>query len=323
MDGARLVYAGSALHACEQTFVWNVMTGKQTRGSAPSSRWCGYGALEGLAVNRARIAWKLTSCGNCECTDVLLSSTSAASRARTVATADRLAGDCDYPDRTKGGWIEGIVGSGSVMAVSRWLQDTNGTITGAGLDVFEAGGFRRIVTGPQGIVAWAVDAGRIAVLRPVAPLDRSGGLYRYEGSSIGVYSSSGRLLRTITPTSARDVALRGDWLLVLTDAPTIDAYSVSTGRRLHSWPVRKGAQQLDAYGGVAVYANPGVNGNYFVHAVRLSTGRDVVLARALGWPNLRLLAIEEPGLVYEQDFHHLVFLPLARVLAAVGAPAAA
>ena len=126
----------------------------------------------------------------------------------------------------------------------------------------------------------------------------------------------------IAPTSAKEIALRGDVLLVLTRTATLDAYNVRTGALLHRWTVRSHASGLDAYGGVRIANSPSgqAGAAFWVHAVRLSTGRDVIVARGQGSRLLRSAAIEAPGLVYARDLHELVFMPLERVLAAVAAP---
>ena len=77
---------------------------------------------------------------------------------------------------------------------------------------------------------------------------------------------------------------------------------------------------------MAVYSNsPSGYGGYpfWIHAVRLATGRDVIVARGESGPWLRVAAIEAPGLVYARDIHSLAFVPLARAPAAVGMDGAA
>ena len=320
MAGPRLAYAASDGRSCARIWIWNVRTGKQTRGSACLAQ---YNLLRALAVDDHRTAWVLTTCGNSECNDDLYTASSPANRNRRLIDAHRVGVTCASSSGCRDGdWVEGLVGSGNLLAVSRWSEGADGAITDAGLDVLGANGLQRVVAGPQGIVAWTADAGRIAVLRPAGPIDGHPGLNRYDGSSVGIYSAAGRLLRTITPGSAKDVALRGDWLLVLTETATLDAYNVRTGVRLHSWRVPRGATTLDAYGGVAVYANHPSGDrfccdSFWVHALRLSTGKDVVLGHGDSWSAFRAVEIEAPGLVYARDPHDLVFVPLARVLAAV------
>jgi hypothetical protein len=208
--------------------------------------------------------------------------------------------------------MAGLVGSGDVTAISRWQEDENGTVVSAGLDVVVGRSLRRVVSGQHGLIASSVDSGRIAVLSPLEGIACDPGLGRYEGSVVRVYAVSGRLLRTIKPGLANDVALRGDWLLVLTDRERLAAYDVRTGRRLHSWKIAPTASQLDAYGGVAVYAASST-----IHAVRLSTGKDAVVGKASVWSQTGVVGIEKPGVTYVRAFHDIVFVPFARILAMV------
>ena len=133
----------------------------------------------------------------------------------------------------------------------------------------------------------------------------------------------------VTPSSVTDwdfdgnaVALRGDDLFVLTRTRTLEAYSTHSGRRLHSWPVRKGATNLAVGPGLVAYAEfpsgpAACCTRYKVHVVRLATGKDVVLAAGTDFTGQRNVALGPAGLVYLKDPRTLVFVPLSRVRAAV------
>ena len=152
-------------------------------------------------------------------------------------------------------------------------------------------------------------------------------------ASIGVYSPTGTLLREIVPSSAKEVALSGDRLVVLTETKTFEVYNWRTGALIHTWPVaaktpRLQAGHLAVYGELATYSvDPRQSWTRSVHVLQLATGKDVVLATARGSAH-RDAAIGPRGLVYvvtyykhnrigQQQHGKLVLVPLAKVLAAV------
>jgi hypothetical protein len=318
MDGPRLAYAVEDANGCDRVYVWNVLTGHRARASKGES--CDYARVVALAVSRGRTAWIEVSCGNSECDYALYSSSFPKLSERRLAVAIRMGDDCSAGGCLMGDWIDGLVGSGKVLAVSRWSVDPNGTFLKGGLYRLGTAGLKRVVAGQNGIIAWAADAGRIAVLRPLGKSARFPAV-AYQGSTVGIYSAAGRLLRSVRPSSAREVAVSGNTLLVLTQIPRLEVYNLRTGTRLHSWKVPHGATNLDTYAGVAVYADhprgPSVCCDPFkVHVLQLTTGKDVIVGRGTFWSG-QGLEIEEPGLVYKHDPHTFVFLPLKRVLAAL------
>ena len=197
MDGSRLAYVAEGAHGCVRISVWNVATNRQVPAAA--RRECNaYQKVRALAVGRDRTAWIFESCGNSECDDVLYTSSSAAKPNRRLAQASRVGESCSAGDCPEGTPIEGLVASGDLLAVSRWSADASrAVLPGAGLDVLTGGGLKRVVVGTQGIVSWAADSGRIAVLRPLGTISGHPGVTPYEGSTVGVYSRGGRLLRTV------------------------------------------------------------------------------------------------------------------------------
>jgi hypothetical protein len=113
-------------------------------------------------------------------------------------------------------------------------------------------------------------------------------------------------------------ALRGDYLLVLTQKRTLEVYNSHSGALLRSRPVAKGATYLDAFAGVAVYAaGRGCCSPYKMHVLRLTTGKDVVLDKVESKGDTTNIQLEGPGLVYAKDTRTLVFVPLRRLLAVV------
>jgi hypothetical protein len=209
----------------------------------------------------------------------------------------------DVDGTLTGGWIGGLVGGGDRIAVNRWTSDEGGAVATGTLQRIGT----RLVTVSAGLAtlhAQALDHRRVAVLRATG--------------EIGVYDvDSGGLYVSVKPTSARQVGLRKDSLVVLTRTKTLEIYDSHTGAFVRRWPVTAGASRLDVHSGIAVYAV-----GRSVHALRMSDGRDVVLATA---PRaIEALAIEAAGVVYAyntvkgiKDVGNLAFVPLAKVNAAL------
>ena len=94
-------------------------------------------------------------------------------------------------------------------------------------DPFRGNEFQATKTTAATLTAESADTGRIAVART--------------DGSVAVYSTSGALLRTVTPGSVREIALQGDALAVLTKTKTLELYSAHTGASIGTWPVPGGA----------------------------------------------------------------------------------
>jgi hypothetical protein len=315
MGGHRMAYDLETLVTCEKkvcsatcnrVFVWDIsagtnrrVSGKQTCHANNSSTGAG---VREMAIAGERMAWIVNQGGNTESNDYLYTASLPGPNERRLAAARRFG---DVGGILKGTWIGNLVGSGNLLAVNRWATDETGAVTRSGLDVIGGRGLRRVVSGQEAMLAQAADSGRIAVLRP--------------GSNVDIYNANGKRLRKVEPSSARAIALRRDFLLVLTETRTLEIYNARSGAYLRSWPVpARAAADLDAYAGVAVYvAYPRYTGEHFkVHVLHLTTGKDVVLATGR-WYLRRSAELEAPGLVYARDRHNLVFIPLKRVLAAV------
>lgn len=218
----------------------------------------------------------------------------------------QLRGDSAIPAGVRAEpWIGNLVGSGNTLAVNRWTTDKNGAVMSSGVDVIAGNRLRRLVSSRKAILSQAADSGRIAVL--------------YGDSTVELYNTNGTRLRTVRSTSAKEIALRGDNLVVLTEARTLELYHARTGAFVRSWPVQALAPgELDTYGGVAIYvAHPRFTLQSFkVRAVNLKTGKDVVVASG-NWQLRQSAELEPGGLLYARDRHNLVLLPFKQVLAAV------
>jgi hypothetical protein len=162
-----------------------------------------------------------------------------------------------------------------------------------------AGGLTTIAAGQATLRAASLDRHRVAVLRP----DQKVALYDTE---------RGRLLATVVPSSSREVALRKDYVVVLTRTRTLEIFDARTGAAVRTLPVARGAARIDVYGGIAVYA-----AGRAVHVLRLADGRDAVLGTA---PRAIVgLEIESSGIAYAyntvkgtRDVGNLAFVPMRR-----------
>ena len=298
MDGPIVAYDLHASGAgCNQVYVWNVNTngGRIVSGGGTcdaDNSSTGSGVRE-IAFAGTRLAWIVNQGGNSESDDYLYTATLGVQRERLVASAFR-SGDVDGV--LAGGWIGHLVGAGDRMAVNRFTTDTSGTITQASLQRLDTG-LSTLALGSQSLYAVSLDLRRVAVLRT----DHTVAIYDTE---------SRRLLLTIRPTSAHEIVLRKDYLVVLTATKTLEVYNSHTGALLKRWPVAAGASRLDVHSGIAVYAV-----GRTVFELRLTDGRDAPLATA---PRaIEDLQIEAPGVVYAyntfkglQDVGNLAFVPL-------------
>jgi hypothetical protein len=312
MSGSRIAYDVSAAYVfpspkgCKnKVLVRSLRTGTTQRVSGESTCFAdgsstGDGVRELAFVGR-QFAWIVNQGGNTQWYDYLRTASLPMPRDRKLAGAARF-GDFDVQ---AGNWIGQLVGSGNLIAVNRWSTNGQGGVKHSELDLLGATGLRRVVLGPKAIFAQSADAGRIAVLRA--------------DGTIGIYDAGGKLRLEVAPKPAKEVALRGNDLLVLTKTRTLEIYDSRSGALLRSWPVPRGAATLDAYAGLAAYADhPVYSGQRFrVHVLQLTTGKDVVVGTGTyaGRPR-RDVQLEAPGLVYAKNFRTLVFIPRGRLLAA-------
>ncbi len=300
MDGSRVAYAVEGGAGCTKVFSWDVRSGAGAVVSgqatcAADSTSTGGGVTE-IAVAGNHIAWTVNLGGNTESSDSLYTATLPVPRERLLVTTIRK-GDID--GTLTGGWIGGLVGSVDRIAVNRWTTDAAGTVATGTLQRVGTK-LTTLATGLPALHAESLDQGRVAVLRA--------------DGKVALYDAdTGKVLLTVAPSSARQVVLRKDYVVVLTRTKTIEIFNSRTGASVGSWPVAAGASQLDVHSGVAVYA---VGRN--VHVLHLTDGATGVIAvapRAVAG-----LQIEAPGIVYAyntvkgiRDVGNLAFVPLAKV----------
>ena len=308
MDGSQVVYATQAFAPtnCFKLFTWNVTTRAGVLVSGPSSGRCSSDEPHGqrireVAIAGTRVAWIRNITGNTESDDYLFTATLPKPREVQLAAARRTGDTSGGP--LKGGWIGGLVGSAAVLAADTWTTGAGGAVTRAALRRVGPTRLGTIATGRSTLTAESADTGRIAVAR--------------SDGSVAVYSASGPLLRTITPSSTREIALRKDYLIVLTRTKSLEIYNSHTGVFIRKWPVPAGAGNLDVNANIAVYSVWRK-----LYGLQLTTGKHVVLAaqkRAVV-----AAEIEAPGVLYAYntvrattEIGNLVFLPLTGVSAAL------
>jgi hypothetical protein len=299
MDGSRIAYDVSAEYSrgrCNTVYVWNVsrgttarVSGRQTCGADNTSTGAG---VRELALAGSRVAWIVNQGGNSESGDYLYTAQVVRPRERVLASAFRTG---DVSGILTGNWIGGLVGAGTFLAVNHWATDSHGQVKTASLERVGAR-VSGLAQGEATMTARSTDGQQLAVLR------RDG--------TVGIYSTRAQLQRTVVPSSAQEVALRGDYLVVLTKASTLEVYNSHSGRRLRTWRVARGAAHLDVSNGLAAYS-----AGRTVHGVRLTTGKGAFSARAAG--TVAAVQLEPSGLAYA--FHgpantgRVVFVPMSRL----------
>lgn len=322
MDGSRVAYDVSASwpkRPCNRVYVWNLSTGKTTvvsgKGTCDADNSSTGAGVRELAIAGTRAAWIVNVGGNSESDDYLYTSSLPNPKERKLASAMRtgevtgwLTCGGIHAAGLHGAWIGCLVGSGNFLAVNRWSTDEDDRVTSARLQTIGTG-LRTIASGADAMDAVSTDGKQVAVLRA--------------DGSVGLYSAAGKLLRTVTPSTAKEVALRGDYLVVLTKSSRLEVYNSHSGKRLHTWRVANGARYLDVSSKLAAYAAPRTGGSYVrvVHVVSFSSGKDRVLATTLTrWRQVVGVELEPTGLVYAvnrtqpSEAGYLWFTPLSRLL---------
>lgn len=308
MDGALVAYDLKGDYSgCNQVFTWNVNTnggkivsGKETCGANDSSTG---GGVTDIAVGGQRIAWITNGGGNTESGDDLYTSTLPKPTEKHLASALRY-GDVD--GRLDGDWIGGLYGDGSLVALSTWTAEGTARTKGA-LRTIGTAGLTSIAKGAAATISSAVGAGRIAVVRG--------------DNTVALYSAAGRLLHDYDTVHASDAALTQHRLIAITNKG-LQVFDTGPGGKLvATWKAPRNAFRLDAERDIAVY------GQYCqyadacgrnVYAVRVSTGKTVLLARAP--TDIVGLEIEPAGVLYAYNAAKsaLVLRSLAQVEAALG-----
>lgn len=314
MDWPRVAYASGG-----RVYVWNVATGatsvvKGSYGNAQHS----VDAAE-IAISGKRVAWtKREQFGNKEASERLYTALVGGS-AHLLRSA--------YIGNGHDGWIGAVVGSAKLLAVSTWNWDET-TLDHQRLNVITSkGGLRWIHSGTGTIVAAAAEGKHIAVAPLAWPVGPRDGFEMPPTSppTVGIYSDGGRLLGQVALATAHEIALSGNQLVALTTPSprTVQVFDWTTGALVHSWPVataRSLPWNLAAYGRFAVYSvYPRFAAPRALHLLDLRTGKDVVIATAIGGYQ-HDAAIGPRGLVYVVNsgpHRKLVFVPTAKLVAAV------
>ena len=298
MDGSRIAYDVSAEYSpkrCNTVYVWNAargtttrVSGRQTCGADNTSTGAG---VRELALAGSRVAWIVNQGGNSESGDYLYATLVAHPGERVLASAFRTG---DVSGILTGNWLGGLVGAGTFLAVNHWATDSHGELTTASLERVGAR-VSDIAQGAATMTARSTDGRQLAVLR--------------SDGTVGIYSTRAQLRRTVVPSSAKEVALRGDYLVVLTNTSVLEVYNSHSGRRLRTWRAA-GAVHLDISSGLAAYS-----AGRTVHVVRLTTGKSIFGARAAA--AVTAVQLEPSGLAYAfrgpGDTGRIVFVPMRRL----------
>jgi hypothetical protein len=323
MDGPRLAYVTDD----NAVRVWNVKTSATTQLRSGTGHYMDHPLIPEVAVAGTRVAWiTLTVDGNSQETWARLYARSLSGPSRRVASAFRRDGiGYGSVEIWEGDWLTGLVGSGNVLAVSRWTTKPNAessdvTLSNQRLSVIDP---RRpvlhvIATGDETVVSASADRSRVAVLRP--------------NDSVGIYSTTGTLLKQITPTSAKEIAYGGGRLVVLTDTKALEVYDAQSGVLLHTWPIHTKVPYLQpgnlrAYGRIGLYFADTRHLSQRMHLVDLATGKELVFPpNSHPWGSANA-AVGPLGVVYSVNTYRfgsnpkragtLVFEPTARALALI------
>ena len=318
IQGSRIAYDAAARYApnpraTNKVLVWDLRTRKTVKVSgrktaAADTTSTGAGVFQ-LALAGARVAWLVNEGGNLEGDDYLFTSSTVKPKEHRVASEIRTGTFC--PGRSAGScagqWLGGVVGSGNLIIANRWTTDATGAVTAGELDVLSGSRLKRVATGANTIQAVAADGGRVAVL--------------HSNGSVALYSMTGKPLTTVNTPNAEAVALKGKSLLVGTTTEQLELYNARTGSLRKTFSARSSRQprNLDVQGNIAIYTTGSAG---VLHAVNLSTRKDVVIAEPRG--GVLLAHIDGAGLVYAGNgfgTHYgrgtIVFLPFAQVTAAV------
>lgn len=300
LDGRRVAYDLEARElGCNTLHVRDVHTGSDVVVSGAGtceadSTSTGAGVRE-LALAGTRVAWIVNLGGNTESTDTLYTAVAGVSKEKKLATAIRQ-GDVD--GELVGDWLGNLAGDGSLLVGNRWQTLAGGPQDGQQL-VRVASGLTPVYSGPGALDVRSADTGRVAI---------------HNGRAVLVRTAAGGLVTSFQPAAAtRDVALRKDFVVVLTAAATLEVHHAVTGALLKTIAVPAGARALDVHANIATFAV-----GKTIRAVRLATGEQVTIAIA---PKAIVdVQIDDAGVVYAfnpvtgvKGVGTLVFLPLSLV----------
>jgi hypothetical protein len=278
MDGTRVAVAvRDPAGVCDSVQFWNIPWAYMSRLTDAHSKTCPTGHAQGgitsVALSGVRAEW-VTTYGH---RSKLLTATIVACRQRLLAASS--AGSPSH-----------LAGHGTLLVYSA----ASGTSVVAGTSQ------RRLT--PTAARAVAVDGNRLALLRA------DGQVELREPATSTARSPAQTPTLTIAPTAAREIALQGNQLAVLSATRRLEVYDARSGAHLHTWMLPAGARGLDVQFGIAT-----VSVGHRVEAVRLSTGRTAVVARA---PAPVQAQIEAGGVAYAYSVGthgQLRFIPLAAI----------
>jgi hypothetical protein len=342
MDGPRVAY----MLDNRRVAVWNVSTGATSviKGNYPSNgRNFGYGRGEvAIAGKRVGLITRFVI-GNTLQTQERLYTASLGGSAHQFGKKTNhssSSGDCTVPGTgyADGNWIGGLVGSGTVLAVSSWKANDMAA-SGGRLSLIASTGLRTIASGPGAVVSQSAGGGHVAVLRSTDAWPAYQGPAAHRTPLVGVYSTGGKLLREIAlnvplpdpcayPSPIIRIGLSGNQLVVLRlEVPqagslnaTVEVYDWTTGALVHTWPVALShvapiEDRLSVSGRIAI-----ITGAFKLRLLDLTTGRAATIAASRADSPA---TIGSRGLVYAVNPNKdgrpakLVFVPMAKLLAMV------
>jgi hypothetical protein len=324
LDGPRVAYASAG-----RIYVWNLVTGATSVVTGTYSNAKHSVNASEVAIAGQRVAWiKREQLGNTQMPQRLYTAQIGGSAHRLRRVLGYTNTDCG----SGGSQIAGLVGAGTVMAVSTWQWDFAGTaVANRRLNLVTPTGLRTIAAGTSAVASVSGDNGHIAVV-PLRGASMGPDYCEVTSpTSVAVYSAQGKLLRRIQIGPVGAVALGGNRLVVqtATSRPTFDVYDWTTGALLQSWPApTRGFNDLGFSGRIAAYSVfAGSNGRSAkLHLLDVTTGKDVVVA-TLRDSAYRDLAVGERGLVYVGNHFksrlstpsgRLVFVPTAQLRRLLG-----
>jgi hypothetical protein len=276
--------------SCDRALLWNVAGGVQTLSSGPGSRTCPRnmtnGGIGAVAIGGTNEAWVVTSGGNTEQTQSLVSG--APSRTETTRLTVR-----SDPESGSGVTFAGVAGQGADIFYATTKPD---------LGLLVSTSLRHLPPPPAAERVVASVAERVVTIRG--------------DGRVAVRSATGAGIAAIVPDApARNAAITGDRAVVLRIGSRIEIWSASGAGRIHVWPVVAGSSTLlGAYDGYAVYTT-----ERGVHVLRYADGRDRLIATTPR--DLVGAAITKNGLTYAYNSFgtttgergHAVFVPFATV----------
>ena len=288
MDGNRVALAVGGTSGCDGVWLWNIPWRSfeqvsETAGPSCSASGASH-RISGVALGGSHIQWVTYQHGRA----ALLAADDIGCKEWVI---DRLS---DHPGSTS---LAAFAAHGATLAFALVQRTHAGPVSlvGGVAASYRASSLYRV---PGAARALSVDGYRTALLTTDGRVD--------------VRGYGGRTFRSFRARSATMLALRGR-IVAATAGRRLDVYSVSTGRRLHSWRLPAGTRpRVDVEYGIAV-----VTAGRSVYAMRLATGRTARLAVA---PAAVRAQIGSAGVVYAYSAGRggtAAFVPMSTVEAAL------